>query len=27
MDEATVAKAVNIIDKVISAEEKRRNVH
>lgn len=27
MDEATVAKAVNIIDKVISAEENRRNVH
>jgi acetylornithine/LysW-gamma-L-lysine aminotransferase len=27
MDEATVSKAVNIIDKVISAEEKRRDVH
>ena len=27
MDEPTVSKAVNIIDKVISAEEKRRNVH
>jgi len=26
MDEVTVSKAINIIDKVISAEEKRRNV-